>query len=227
MAEGKFNFSATLKDTFETIKTVFVKPATKNEEKIKKFADAKTAGIFTGFTAVIYLIIELISAIISTVVTKSCSLFTNKCETKVDFNNLNKFDFLKALGDNILTILGIIAVVAIVVYVMGLIFKKQPKFMKLVAIVTAGLAPLFLAGFVSGILTYIWAPLALFVFFAGLVLSLAYTINAISKEIVFEDDKKVFFHVATITVIFIVAYFILTSVAKDTAAGAYIKLLGF
>ena len=224
-----FDFSKTLKESFDTIKSVFVKPATKEN---KKFADVKTAGIFAGFAAVIYLVVELISAIIQTVVTKSCeniSFSTMSCssyKTKVDFNNLNNCDFFKALGNDVLTLVGIVAVVAIVVYVMGLIFKKQPKFMKLVAITTAGLAPFFAASFISTIVAYIWTPLAVFVIFAGMVATFAYIINAVSKEIVLEGDKKIFFHIVSIVVMFIVAYFILTSIAKDSAAGAYIKLLG-
>lgn len=229
MAEEKFNFSTSLKDTLKTLKEVFVKPASSDT---KKFADVKKAGIFAGFAAVIYIIIELISAIIQTVVTKSCENFSlssfscSSYKTKVDFNNLNNFDFFKALGDSALTLIGTVAVVAIVVYIMGLIFKKQPKFVKLVAIVVAGLAPIFAATLISSVLAFVWAPLAFFVIFAALTASLAYTINAVSKEIVFEGDKKLFFHIATITVIFVVAYFILTSIAKDTQAGAYIKLLG-
>ena len=224
-----FNFSKTLKESLETIKAVFVKPATSDN---KKFDDVKTAGIFAGFAAVIYLIVELIGAIIQTVVVRSCeniSLSTLSCSsytTKVNFENLNNFEFFKILGDNALSLIGAVAVVAVVTYVMGLIFKKQPKFMKLVAVITAGFAPLFLAAFAAVILAYIWTPLALFAVVAGMVLSFAYMINAVSKEIVLEGDKKLFFHVATIFVIFVVAYFILTSIAKDSAAGAYIKLLG-
>ena len=230
MAEEKFNFSTTLKDTFKTIKEVFVKPATTDT---KRFADAKNAGIFAGCAAVLYLVIELLSSIISTVVTKSCenvSLATLSCtsyKTSVDFDNLNNFKFFEVLGHDILYLVGAVAVIAVVVYVMGLIFKKQPKFMKLVAVVTAGFAPLFAGGFVAGIVSYIWLPLAIFVFFAGLVLSIAYMVNGVSKEIVLEGDKKVFFHVAAIVVIFIVAYFILTNVAKDSAVSSYLKLLNF
>jgi len=59
-----------------------------------------------------------------------------------------------------------------------------------------------------------------------MVATFAYIINAVSKEIVLEGDKKIFFHIVSIVVMFIVAYFILTNIAKDSAAGAYIKLLG-
>lgn len=224
-----FDFSATLKDTFDTLKAVFKKPATTDT---KKYDNAKTAGIFAGFAAIIYLLIDLISAVISTIVVKECanvsfaSFSCTEYKTKVNFENLNNFKFFETLGNNILTLLGAVAVVAGVVYVMGLIFKKQPKFMKLVAVVTAGLAPLFVAAFVSGILAYIWTPLAIFVTFAGIVLSIAYMVNAISKEIVLDGDKKIFFHIVSTIAIFIVAYFILTSIAKDSAAAAYIKLLG-
>ena len=92
MATDKTNVKSVLKDSFDTLKLVFTKPSTKALDKTKDFSDAKKSGIFSGIAVVAYLLLSLISAVITTVVTKS---WTGK--TNVDFNNLNNLDFFKTL----------------------------------------------------------------------------------------------------------------------------------
>lgn len=211
-----FDFSKTLKDTFDTIKAVFVKPNTKAIEKIKAVKDIKTAGIFAGFSIVIYIIVNLLSAAISTIVTKSCNLFSGKCETKVDFENLKNFDFFKNLGDSFLYIVGAIAIIAVVVYILGLIFKKQPNFGRVLAIATAAYAPIVVASFLGTIFGFIWSALTIFVIFAGFALAIACMVSAYDKEIALEGDKKLFFHILASLIIFIIAYFIVTNIMKSS-----------
>lgn len=216
MANDKTNVKSTLKDSFETLKLVFTKPSTKALDKTKDFSDAKKAGIFAGIALVTYVIINILSAIISTVVTKS---WTGK--TNVDFNNLNNFDFFKTLGDNLLYIALAIALVAAVIYVMGLVFKKQPNFTKVLGIAAAGFAPYYAASFVGMILAYFWAPLNTFVLVAGFSLMAAFIVNGVNKETGLEGDKKIFFHVATVTAIAAIAYFIVTNIIKTSILSGF------
>ena len=216
MATDKTNVKSVLKDSFDTLKLVFTKPSTKALDKTKDFQDAKKSGIFSGIAVVAYLLLSLISAVITTVVTKS---WTGK--TNVDFNNLNNLDFFKTLGDSLLYIAGAIAIVAAVVYVMGLIFKKQPNFMKVLGIAAAGFAPYYAASFVGTILGYFWAPLSLFVTVAGFSLTTGFIVNGVNKEVALEGDKKIFFHVASVTVIAIIAYFIATNIIKTSILGGF------
>jgi hypothetical protein len=219
METANANIKSSLKDALETFKYVFTKPGTKALEKAENFKDAKVSGIFSGIAVVAYVIISLISAMISTVVVKS--YFTGK--TNVVFENLKNFDFLKNLGDNLLYTALAIAIVAAVVYVMGLIFKKQPNFMKLLGVVALGFAPAVCAAFVGNILAYFWSPLGMFATGAGLALMISFVVTAINKEIALEGDKKIFFHVATVTVIYVIAYLIVTNVLKTSILGG----LGF
>jgi hypothetical protein len=70
----KFDFKKTLKETFETVKNVFVKPASAD---ISRFDNAKNAAIFTGFAAVIYIVTYHLSSLISTIVKKAAIIHTN------------------------------------------------------------------------------------------------------------------------------------------------------
>jgi hypothetical protein len=108
---------------------------------------------------------------------------------------------------------------------MGLVFKKQPKFVKLASIVTASLAPYYVAAFVATILYFIWSPLSILVVFAGLSLMFAYIINAINSELALSGDKKIFFYVATATIIVAVFYFIVAYVFKETLSNMNLNVL--
>ena len=215
-----FNFKKSIIETFNDLKNVFVKPETADR---KKFENGKTAGIFIGFSAVFYVIAQILTTIIDKIIVRSCDTysrnsFISTCEkykTEIDFSRLEDFQFFEILKASVTGLVIFVVVLTAIIYVMGLIFKKQPKFAKLASIVTASLAPYYVAAFVATILYYIWAPLSILVFFAGLSLMFAYIINAVSSELALSGDQKIFFHVATITVIVAVFYFIATYVFKD------------
>ena len=202
----KFDFKKTLKETFETIKNVFVKPASAD---ISRFDNAKNAAIFTGFAAVIYIVTYHLSSLISTIVKKGCDYsyksyrLTCDPKTTIDFSRLDGEVYFVTLKAAFIGLLATLAIASVVTYIMGLIFKKQPKFMKLVAIIMAGLAPTYLLVLISTILYFIWEPLGIIVTIVSLVLTFAFIINAITKELALEGDKKIFFHVATITALVI------------------------
>ena len=203
-----FDFQSTLKNTFKTLTNVFKHPATKAIEDVKKFDDPKTVGIFAGFSIAIYLIISILASIIQTIFTRKYEYsFTNSgLKTKANFENLKNFDFLKVLGDNFVAIVGVIFIVSIVVYVLALVFKKQPNFSRLISITTIGYAPLIAGGLLAIILNYFSVPLA---------------IAANNKEIKLEGDKLIFFHVAAITIFALVAYFISTQILKGILSGIF------
>lgn len=215
-----FDFNAALKDTLSILKNVFKHPATKAIAESKNFKTSKDLNIFSGIAVLIYLVIGLISAIIQTVVTrKYLYSFTGGSKTKIDFSNLDDFDFLKVLGTNFMSIVGVILTIAVAVYLLALVFKKRPNFSRLVGIATIGYAPIAAAGFIAVILSYIWAPLAVAVAVAGATLSLAYVVSANNDEIKLEGDKQIFFHVIVVTAITMSVYFISMNILKEMLSG--------
>ena len=213
-----FDFNAALKDTLSILKNVFKHPATKAIAESKNFKTSKDLNIFSGIAVLIYLVIGMISAVIQTVVTKRYLYsFTGGSKTKIDFSNLDDFDFLKVLGTNFMSIVGVILTIAVAVYLLALVFKKRPNFSRLVGVATIGYAPIAAASFIAVILSYIWAPLAVTV--AGATLSLAYIISANNDEIKLEGDKQIFFHVIVVTAIAMSVYFISMNILKDMLSG--------
>ena len=220
-----FDFQSTLKNTFKTLTNVFKHPATKAIEDVKKFDDPKTVGIFAGFSIAIYLIISILASIIQTIFTRKIvynyPFNDGGMKTRIGFENLKNFDFLKVLGDNFVAIVGVIFIISVVVYVLALVFKKQPNFSRLISIVTIGYAPLIAGGLLAIILNYFSVPLAIAVIIASLTLSISYMISANNKEIKLEGDKLIFFHVAAITIFALVAYFISTQILKGILSGIF------
>lgn len=215
-----FDFNAALKDTLSILKNVFKHPATKAIAESKNFKTSKDLNIFSGVAVLIYLVIGMISAVIQTVVTKRYLYsFTGGSKTKIDFSNLDDFDFLKVLGTNFMAIVGVILTIAVAVYLLALVFKKRPNFSRLVSVATIGYAPIAAASFIAVILSYIWAPLAVAVTVAGATLSLAYIISANNDEIKLEGDKQIFFHVIVVTAITMPVYFISMNILKDMLSG--------
>jgi len=215
-----FDFNAALKDTLSILKNVFKHPATKAIAESKNFKTSKDLNIFSGVAVLIYLVIGMISAVIQTVVTKRYLYsFTGGSKTKIDFSNLDDFDFLKVLGTNFMSIVGVILTIAVAVYLLALVFKKRPNFSRLVGIATIGYAPIAAAGFIAVILSYIWAPLAVAVAVAGATLSLAYVVSANNDEIKLEGDKQIFFHVIVVTAITMSVYFISMNILKEMLSG--------
>lgn len=215
-----FDFNAALKDTLSILKNVFTHPATKAIAESKNFKTSKDLNIFSGIAVLIYLVISMISAVIQTVVTRRYLYsFTGGSKTKIDFSNLDDFDFLKVLGTNFMSIVGVILTIAVAVYLLALVFKKRPNFSRLVGIATIGYAPIAAAGFIAVILSYIWAPLAVAVAVAGATLSLAYVVSANNDEIKLEGDKQIFFHVIVVTAITMSVYFISMNILKEMLSG--------
>ena len=215
-----FDFNAALKDTLSILKNVFKHPATKAIAASKNFKTSKDLNIFSGIAVLIYLVISMISAVIQTVVTRRYLYsFTGGSKTKIDFSNLDDFDFLKVLGTNFMSIVGVILTIAVAVYLLALVFKKRPNFSRLVGIATIGYAPIAAAGFIAVILSYIWAPLAVAVAVAGATLSLAYVVSANNDEIKLEGDKQIFFHVIVVTAITMSVYFISMNILKEMLSG--------
>ena len=169
------------------------------------------------------MIISILASIIQTIFTRKYEYsFTNSgLKTKVNFENLKNFDFLKVLGDNFVAIIGVIFIVSIVVYVLALVFKKQPNFSRLISITTIGYAPLIAGGLLAIILNYFSVPLAIAVIIASLTLSISYMISANNKEIKLEGDKLIFFHVAAITIFALVTYFVSTQILKGILSGIF------
>ncbi len=213
-----FDFGATLKNICGITKKVAIKPAS-NAKEVDAFKDAKTSLIAAGLIVIVSTIINVLNAMISSIFVKSCSLLGLKCETKIDFGQLGNVNYLQAIGYGLLFAAGAIVLMAGVSYIIALIMKKQVNFVKLLGIVAVAIVPYMILSIVITLLGNIWTDGTIILSVATCAYTGALLISLIDREVALEGDKKIFYHFITITVTFIVTYFIVTVILKDLFAG--------
>lgn len=188
------------------ILNVILKPMTTIKEKIKNYSDIKSAGILVGIIALGRTIINLLGTMINAIFVKN--IFKDKLEIHFEYlKNLNYFDLLiKETIGFIIIIMG----VAGIYYIVSLIMKKTCSYLKLTSITAVSFVPfIIVAGLISVIINYIYAPISFFITIGAFVYSLLTFIGACNEEIKIDDSNlKIYFHSICLTVIFIVFYYI-------------------
>lgn len=215
-----FDFMAELKNSFDTIKAVSAKPASKGADKLSNYKDITSAGFLAIFVVVIYAIINLLTTMVGAIVVKTIS-FTRGVETKVDWGNLNNVDYLKTIGQGLLYgAIGLLIITA-VIYLVALVMKKTTNFAKILSIIASGIIPMVVAGLIGTIVSTVSSEIGTFISAAGLFYSGAIMISSVNKETAFEGDKKIYFHTISLLVILIVTYLILVNILKSSLLSAY------
>ena len=207
-----FDFMTTILNCLTFVMAVALKPVNGIKSRIKEFSDFKSAGILVLFVSVAKMIINLIGTMISTIFVKQRNYFSGETKLNVSFENLKNLNYFDLIIKNLIMSIIIVAAVAGIYYVVSMIMKKSSSYFRLVAITSVSFVPTVVASFVSIIIAYIYAPLSVFLVFAAFVYSFLIFVYAINNEVEFKDaDYKIFFHTICLTVVFIVAYYVLSN----------------
>lgn len=208
------SFGAMIIGCLMFILNVILKPVSTLKEKIKDYSDFKVAGILLVLVSFGRMIINLLGNMISVVFVKKISSYlTGETKLSVNFENLKELDYLSLIFKEFFMFLIVIALVAGIYYVVALIMKKSANYFRLVTITSVSFIPLIVVGsFVSIIVGYIYAPLAIFLVCAAFIYSLLTFVNAMDDELDIDDSNlKVYFHTICLTVVVIVAYYVMSS----------------
>lgn len=181
------------------------KPITAFNKDKKHFSDPKNALVLSGVVSVFTMLAYFLRTFILLVFSKGY-----KGEIEIDFDRLEYLKISDMIFKNLFIIMAIIVVVAFVYYVVGLILKKTPNFLKLLVATASSLLPFtILVILLSTVFSYIWEPLAVVTTVVGVVASLIIFLNLIDHEFAFEgNDQKVYFHLLCLSIILIVGYFV-------------------
>ncbi len=222
---GKFDLMATIMNCLTFILAVALKPINALKSKIKEYSDFKSAGILVLFVALARMIINLLGTMIATIFVKKTNFFSGETKLEVSFENLKDLNYFDLIVKNLFWSIVVIAAVAGIYYIVSMIMKKNANYFRLASITAVAFVPVYAAGFVSIIVAYIYAPLSAFLVFAACLYSFLIFIHAIDNEVEFKDaDFKVFFHTICITVVFIVAYYVLSnSIGSMTSLNSLLK----
>ena len=210
--KSSFDLMTTIMNCITFILAVALKPVNAMKSKIKDYSDFKSAGILVLFVSLAKMIINPLGKMISVIFVKQRNFFSATTKFEVSFENLKDLNYFDLIVKNVFWSIVVIAAVAGIYYIVAMIMKKNVNYFKMVAITSVSFVPVFVAGFVGIIVAYIYAPLSVFLIFASFIYSFLIFINAIDSEVEFKDaDYKVYFHAICLTVIFIVAYYVLSN----------------
>ena len=198
---------------FSYIIDILLKPIKtfKNEEK--KF-DTKTSLIFSGIVAVMLMIINLIKNIFSVILVKKFDYNTLKTKTSIEFSNLKNLEWFDLIVKRLLLFAAIIAVIALVYYLAGLVIKKEANYTKNLSIVSSALIPYALIGMIAApLLSNIYEELYLIVLVIATIYSISIFITLINYSMKLENnDQAIYFHVICLSILIISGYYLYTKV---------------
>lgn len=207
---NSFDFVSCVKECLMFILAAAMKPLTAIKGKIEEYSDVKKCGILVGVVGLGRMLINLLSNMISVVFVKQYNLFKGTTSLEVSFDNLGSLNYFDLIVKQFIGFVIVVAAVAGIYYVVSMIMKKNTNYFKLATITAVSFVPLFVAGLLATIIAYIFAELSIFIVFAALVYSVITFVYSMNQEIKFEDKNfMVYFQTICLTIIFIVAYYVL------------------
>ena len=188
---------------------VLMKPFKCFKEEEAKLSNPKTSILLSAIISVIMTLVIIVKKVISTVVTKTMDPSTFKLKTTVDFGQLKDLEWMNLIFKNLLISAAIVVAIALVYYIISLMFKRFTDFIKILSISATSLIPYIVLGMiVSPLLGMIWAPLSMIAMITGTIYSLLIFISLMNEEIPFEDvNTKIYFHLICLSILGSAGYY--------------------
>lgn len=199
-----------------------------NEETL---ADTKTSLIISGGMSVIMMLITLFTSMINAIFAKTFDYSTFSYKTKVDFGRLGDLDYVSLIFKNLLIYACIIAAIALVYFLIAMIFKKKANYIKLLSSTAISMLPVVIGSMLVGpILGKIWSPLGLVVSIASIIYTIAILVTLINDQVTLEDKNyRIYYHGLSITILLVAGYYILINVLLSgitKGASSILNMLG-
>lgn len=188
---------------------LLLKPFETYKSEEGKLSNVKNSLILSGIVSGAMMLINLLTAMISSVFVKTMDYSTFKYKTEFNIEGLKNLDYLELIGKNLLIYICIIAAIAVVYYLASLVAKKSINFIKTLSISASSIIPYVIMGMViSPILGKIWAPLSIVATIVGAVYSVILFVLLISDNIHFKKkDLCAYFHLACMTILGTAGYY--------------------
>ncbi len=189
---------------FKYLTSFIIKPYNTYKENEEKLGDVKESLIISGIIVVLMMIINLISSMVTTVITRS--LFENKLN--IDFSNLGNLNYIELIFKNLIKYAIFIGALALIYYIVGMLFKKRGNYFKTLSIVSSSLLPIIIV-LISPIISLIWVELGIICQIIGLIYIIITLINLTNEEYKFENKNiGIYFESICLSITCIILYFI-------------------
>jgi len=196
---------------------VLLRPVTTIWEQIHRFYDTKLSLVFAGIIAVSMMLANVFRTVLEVVMVKNYDIFRGKYTTTMTWANIDSIKWLDIILKNLIIYAIILGLIAGVYYLAGILLKRETDYRKILAIVSVSVVPLVLATFIlSPILGIALTDLGAIVSLIGITYTFVILINSISLELGLEDGNlKAYVHLLCLTVLFILAYFVIKYIELD------------
>lgn len=191
-------------------KSVF-KMTTKPDKFVKEeknLNETSRALIFTGITAGLMMVVNLIMKMLLTPIQKN--FWTGKTEFVGEV--LKELNYLKLIFLNLIIYAAIIFAIAGIVYLVSLIFRKKVSYMRMLTITSLCIIPYAIGSlFISPIFMEFSFYFGILFMFVGLVYSIVILVNSINNELKLEGNLKVYANAIiffTITFVAFTSYYL-------------------
>jgi len=194
----------------------FKNPSKTLKNEVNGFNEFKKSGVLALIVSVIATLVSLIRTMLNVVIVKEYDWEVGTV-TVWKWENLKHIDYIGTIFESLLYMLVVIAVIAGIYYIAGLIIKKDVKYPKLVGIVTLSITPLLVATLVvSPILTFISIELGLLATVVGLFYTMILGYESINDEFKLEGNTKYIFNLVCYTVLVVIAYIVVSKLLVAT-----------
>jgi len=201
---------------------MILKPFNSYKEDTEKFNGFKNSAIMTLIVSGLATIIKLFTLMLSVVRVKDYSWTTGKTETKWVFENLKEIKYFEVIGKNFLIFLGIIVAIAFVYWLVGLIFKKQANFSRLLGISALGVTPILIASLVlSPLLTLIWEELGMIIVVIGAIYTFVILYEGLNSEISLEGNAKYYMNLICLCILAVAGAYLSRELIMGSITGGY------
>lgn len=197
--------------------SLFIKPFSNFKNNEENLGILKNSVIFSLIISILMMLATLFKTMVSSIFVRG--YFNNKL--KIEFSNLGDLNYLDLILKNLIIYIIIIGVIALIYYIVALIFKKSTNYFKLLSITSSSFVPyIILSLVVSSILNIIWNPLGIISMIIGIIYSLLIFIKLILEEISFDNhDISIYFNLICLSVIGIAGYFLYNRLFVASVSG--------
>jgi len=221
---NKQNIKQNNKGMIQTILFSLIRPVSNFKESEAELSSTSNSAILTGIISAIIMVLNLVISVATTLFTKSTeTCFMGYCVGE-DLTLAEKFKTIEwwpLVWQYIVIPAGIIFLIAVVYYIVSLIFKKNTKFGKTLGISALSITPALVGIIVlAPLLGIIWTPLSIIVSGGTLIYSISILIVLYYKEFNFDDDDKyILFNLISVFIIIIVGYLIINQIIQQSISG--------
>lgn len=183
----------------------FIKPYRSFKEESEKLKRPKNTIIISLILTGMMVITNLIKMMITEIFVKQYDLTKRKIVTSIKFSNLKHLNYFDAIVKNFLIYLGIIVGVALVYYLLSLVFKKNGNFIKTIAIVITAVVPIYILGMIGApLLGMIWEPLIAILIIIGWIYGGLVLVHLANEEVnLATPDSKIHFNLIALGVLIV------------------------